>query len=121
MAEFFGTALMVGVGCGSVAYGASNLTISLSFGMAVTVAILIFQPISGAHINPAVSIAFCRSGHLEKEALAPYIIAQLSGAYLAAYILQGAGTTNIVEEISAVTVSCSPYGVFIRSPVPNPF
>ena len=43
MAEFTGTALMVGVGCGSVAYGASNLVISLSFGIAVTVAILIFQ------------------------------------------------------------------------------
>ena len=103
MAEFFGTALMVGVGCGSVAYGASGLVISLSFGLAVTVAILVFQPISGAHINPAVSIAFCRSGHLEKEALIPYIIAQLSGASLAAFILEGAGPTQIVDDISVYT------------------
>ncbi len=103
MAEFIGTALMVGVGCGSVAYGASNLVISLSFGLAVTVAILVFQPISGAHINPAVSIAFWRTGHLEKEALLPYILAQLSGAYFAAYILQGAGPTRVVEDISMFT------------------
>lgn len=103
MAEFIGTALMVGVGCGSVAYGASNLVISLSFGLAVTVAILVFQPISGAHINPAVSIAFWRTGHLEKEALLPYILAQLSGAYFAAYILQGAGPTRVVEDISMLT------------------
>ena len=103
MAEFIGTALMVGVGCGSVAYGASNLVISLSFGIAVTVAILIFQPISGAHINPAVSIAFWRTGHLEKEALVPYILAQLSGAFFAAFLLQGAGPTRVVDDISIFT------------------
>ncbi len=126
MAEFIGTALMVGVGCGSVAYGASNLVISLSFGMAVTVAILIFQPISGAHINPAVSIAFWRSGHLEKEALAPYILAQLGGASFAAYMLQGAGPTKLVEEISigtggvievfiTFTLMASIYWIVVRS------
>lgn len=126
MAEFVGTALMVGVGCGSVAYGASNLVISLSFGMAVTVAILIFQPISGAHINPAVSIAFWRSGHLENEALAPYILAQLGGASFAAYMLQGAGPTKLVEEISIVsggvievfitfTLMASIYWIVVRS------
>lgn len=126
MAEFIGTALMVGVGCGSVAYGASNLVISLSFGMAVTVAILIFQPISGAHINPAVSIAFWRSGHLENEALAPYILAQLGGASFAAYMLQGAGPTKLVEEISIVsggvievfitfTLMASIYWIVVRS------
>ena len=66
-AEFFGTAIMVGAGCGSIALGASNLVISLSFGIAVTVAILIFQPISGAHINPAVSIAFGGVAILKKR------------------------------------------------------
>lgn len=100
MAEFFGTALMVGVGCGSIAMGASELVISLSFGIAVMIAILIFQPISGAHINPAVSLAFYRSGHLEKEALLPYIVAQLSGATVAAYLLQGVGPTKIAEDVS---------------------
>jgi len=100
MAEFFGTALMVGVGCGSIALGASDIVVSISFGIAVTVAILIFHPISGAHINPAVSLAFFRSGHLEKEALIPYIIAQISGATVAAYILHGVGPTQITEDVS---------------------
>ena len=40
---------------------------------------MIFQPISGAHINPAVSIAFAANGDLEKEALPGYIIAQCFG------------------------------------------
>ncbi len=103
LAEFFGTALMVGVGCGSIAMGASHTMVSLSFGIAVTAAILIFQPISGAHINPAVSIAFFRTGHLEKRALVPYILAQLSGASVAAFFLQGVGPTRRAADVSIYT------------------
>ena len=103
LAEFFGTALMVGAGCGSIAFGASGAVVSLSFGIGVTVAILIFQPISGAHINPAVSIAFFRTGHLEKEALFPYIVAQLSGGAFAAFLLKGAGPTKIATDVSIST------------------
>mgnify|MGYP000234934352 FL=1 len=44
-AELTGTALMVAVGCGSIAYGASAPIICLSFAVAVTTAILIFGPI----------------------------------------------------------------------------
>ena len=99
-AEFIGTWFMVGVGCGSIALGAPGWLVSLAFGVAVTVAILAFQPISGAHINPAVSIAFARTGHLEKEMLAPYIAAQLAGAWVAAFMLSGAGPTQITSEIS---------------------
>ena len=105
MAEFLGTALMVGVGCGSIALGASGAVVSISFGAAVTVAILIFQPISGAHINPAVSLAFFRSGHLEKEAVIPYIASQLSGALFAAYWLDGVGPTSVAEDVSIVSAS----------------
>ena len=103
LAEFSGTALMVAGGCGSIALGASHGVVSLSFGVAVTVAILIFQPISGAHINPAVSLAFFRTGHLEKEAVLPYIVAQLSGAAVAAFFLQGAGPTKRAADISIST------------------
>jgi glycerol uptake facilitator-like aquaporin len=100
LAECIGTGFMVGVGCGSIAMGAPGWLVSLAFGAAVTVAILVFQPISGAHINPAVSIAFVRSGHLEKEALAPYILAQLAGAYLAASMLGGVGPTQLANGVS---------------------
>ena len=99
-AEFIGTWFMVGVGCGSIAMGAPGWLISISFGLAVTLAILALQPISGAHINPAVSIAFMRSGHLEKEALAPYIAAQLAGALTAAWMLGGAGETQLATNVS---------------------
>lgn len=105
MAEFLGTALMVGIGCGSIAIGASGAVVSISFGVAVTIAILVFQPISGAHINPAVSLAFFRSGHLEKEAVVPYIVSQLSGAAFAAFLLDGVGPTTVADDVSFQTAS----------------
>ena len=105
VAEFLGTALMVGAGCGSIALGASNIMIASSFGIAVTAAILVFQPISGAHINPAVTIAFWRSGHLEKEAVTPYILAQLCGATFAASFLQGIGPTTVSDDVSFLSAS----------------
>ncbi len=104
-AEFVGTAWMVGVGCGSVAWGASPLVISASFGVAVTVAILLFQPISGAHINPAVTLAFFRSGHLEKEAVVPYITAQCLGALFAGFLLDGAGATTVAPDVSLASAA----------------
>lgn len=94
-AELLGTALMVAVGCGSIAYGASAAVICLSFGIGVTIAILLFGPISGAHINPAVSIAFYRHGDLEKNAVLPYVCAQIIGALIAAVAISGAGPTTI--------------------------
>ena len=87
MAEFSGTFLMVFIGCGSVAMGWSPILVSLSFGLAVFLAIMIFQPISGAHINPAVSIAFAANGDLETKALPGYIISQCIGAWFAALIV----------------------------------
>ncbi|MBG46489.1 MAG: hypothetical protein CMB76_08260 [Euryarchaeota archaeon] len=97
IAEFSGTFLMVLLGCGSIALGWSPLAVSISFGFGVFAAIMIFQPISGAHINPAVSIAFAANGNLEREALPGYIIAQCLGGWIAALIVV-AGST--VPEVS---------------------
>ncbi|MGY8745731.1 MAG: MIP/aquaporin family protein [Candidatus Poseidoniales archaeon] len=96
-AEFSGTFLMVLLGCGSVALGWSSLAISITFGVAVFTAIIIFQPISGAHINPAVSIAFAARGDLETKALPGYIIAQSLGAWFAAMIVVDGATIPSVS------------------------
>lgn len=93
LSEFCGTFLMVLLGCGSVALGWSSLAVSATFGFAVFTAIMIFQPISGAHINPAVSIAFAANGDLEKDALPGYIIAQCLGGWLAAMIVVSGATS----------------------------
>ena len=87
---------MVLLGCGSVALGWNSLAVSLTFGLAVFTAIMIFQPISGAHINPAVSIAFAANGDLEKEALPGYIVAQCFGGWLAAVIVVSGATSPAI-------------------------
>jgi len=93
-AEFFGTGIMVSLGCLSIRLELSNLLISTTFGAAVFIAILLLRGTSGAHINPAVSISFYRTGHLEKEALAGYILAQLLGALVGASIVGQYGFTS---------------------------
>ena len=101
VAEFSGTFLMVLLGCGSIALGWSALAVSITFGFAVFTAIMIFQPISGAHINPAVSIAFAANGNLEREALPGYIIAQCHGGWCAALIVLAGQTTPSVSTSQA--------------------
>ena len=100
--EFFGTALMVGVGCGSVALGASHGVVSMTFGLAVTCAILLFGSWSGAHINPAVTLAFWRDGQLESNKVGPYMLAQYSGAFLAAMAVQAAAPTTVQPHLHAL-------------------
>ena len=107
MAEFSGTFLMVFIGCGSVAMGWSTILVSLSFGLAVFLAIMIFQPISGAHINPAVSIAFAANGDLETKALPGYIISQCIGAWFAAMIVVSGETIPKVSTTNSWIIEIS--------------
>ena len=103
LAEGLGTFLMVFIGCGSIALGWSGPAVSLTFGIAVTMVILTLGGISGAHINPAVSVAFWRDGKLSNSLIVPYIIAQFLGALLAAVLLGGVGPTMLDPSISYLT------------------
>ena len=100
--EFLGTALMVSVGCGSVAMGASHAVVSLTFGAVVMLAILVFGPWSGAHINPAVSLAFWRNGQLDSSLLPVYLGAQFLGGLFGAWLVGGAAPTGLASSISLV-------------------
>lgn len=91
-AEFIGTFILVFAGTGAVVVdkitGAlGHVGIALTFGLVVTALIYAFGHISGAHFNPAVSIAFKVMGEFETKELAPYIIAQILGAILASTTL----------------------------------
>ncbi len=86
-AEFTGTFVLVAVGTGAVALGASNFGVALAFGCAVGGMILLFGKVSGAHLNPVVSIAFALQGKLEKRNLLPYLIAQCLGAAAGAFLV----------------------------------
>ena len=72
-AEFFGTYILVFVGCGAIIINSitddtvSHLGIGLSFGLVVMTMIYTIGDISGAHINPAVTIAFAVEKRLDKK------------------------------------------------------
>ncbi|MCW2293705.1 glycerol uptake facilitator protein [Pseudomonas sp. BIGb0408] len=93
MAEFLGTALLIFFGTGCVAAlkvaGASFglWEISIIWGVGVSMAIYLTAGVSGAHLNPAVSIALWLFAGFEKGKLPFYILAQIAGAFCGALLV----------------------------------
>lgn len=92
VAELLGTYILVFAGTGAMAIGAitgepGHTGIALTFGFVIVALIYSFAHISGAHFNPAVSVAFWVMGEFEKSKVLPYITAQVIGAILASYSL----------------------------------
>ncbi|MEM9581549.1 MAG: aquaporin Z [Pseudomonadota bacterium] len=90
LAEFIGTFTLVLFGCGSavMAGGDIGLTgISFAFGLALIAMAYGIGPISGCHINPAVSLGAVAAGRMRIAEAVPYMIAQVAGAVIAALIL----------------------------------
>lgn len=97
VAEFVGTAILVLFGAGSVvaAITLGNGTldyaglgiISLSFALAVALAVYTVGPTSGAHINPAVTIGLAVVRRFKWSEVVPYIAAQLAGAVVGALLI----------------------------------
>ena len=92
-AELLGTFCLVFAGTGAIVindvYGSvSHVGIALTFGFVVMAMIYSIGEISGAHINPAVTIAFWARGRFQTKDVAPYLGAQLVGALLASVVLK---------------------------------
>jgi glycerol uptake facilitator protein len=73
-----------GIGIGALGGLGDWLAIGIAFGIVVTAAIYIFGPISGCHINPAVTIALWATKRFPGKEVIPYLIAQVCGAFLGA-------------------------------------
>ena len=92
-AEFLGTYILVFVGAGAIIINSvtegtvSHLGIGLSFGLVVMAMIYAIGDISGAHINPAVTIAFWVAKRFPSNQLLQYISFQILGAILASATL----------------------------------
>ena len=80
LAELAGTFALVLVGTGAVALGAPPAAVALAFGLVVAAAIAALGGVSGAHINPAVTLAVWLTGRLGGRAAAGYVVAQCAGA-----------------------------------------
>ena len=90
VAEAIGTAILVFFGCGSavIAGGDIGFTgISLAFGLAIVAAAYGLGAISGAHLNPAVSLGMVTAGRMGMGEFVNYAIAQIAGAVTGAAIL----------------------------------
>ncbi|MDO3624585.1 MIP family channel protein [Mucilaginibacter sp. BT774] len=94
VAEFLGTYALVFAGTGAIVidqetHGSiTHIGVAITFGLIVMSMIYALGDISGAHFNPAVSIAFATAKKFPAKELIPYIISQLSGAVTASLTLK---------------------------------
>lgn len=96
LAEFLGTMILILLGDGVVAgvllkgnksENAGWLAIVVGWGLAVTIAIYAVGKISGAHLNPAVTIALAFKGDFAWDLVPGYVFAQLGGAFVGAILV----------------------------------
>jgi glycerol uptake facilitator protein len=133
VAELVGTYLLVLLGCGvvhsAVLTGSQSglWQIAIVWGLAIMLAIYVVGGVSGAHINPAITVALAAWGRFSWRWALPYILAQLAGAFAAAatlFVLFGPFLTakelekHVVrgQPGSEITAMC--YGEYYPSPGP---
>lgn len=91
-AELMGTMILVFIGCGSAVLGHNVLNIGLTgiafaFGLTVLALVYAIGPISGCHVNPAISIGMLVAGKMKGRDCLMYVIAQCLGAIVGAALL----------------------------------
>jgi aquaporin Z len=94
LAEFYGTFILVFIGTGAIAFNPNTdlITVAFAFGFAVMLAIYTIGHISGAHLNPAVSLAMVLDRRLSWRDFLIYLCGQLLGGLFASLsILMGSG------------------------------
>ena len=94
ISEFLGTFALVFCGTGAIVINeqsngaVTHVGIAITFGLIVMAMIYALGDISGAHMNPAVTIAFAIAKRFQLKQILPYIVSQLTGAFLASLTLR---------------------------------
>ncbi|XP_028280819.1 aquaporin-10a isoform X2 [Parambassis ranga] len=90
MAEFLGTFILLLFGCSAAAQVKTSretkgqyLSVNMAFSVGVMSAMYLTKGITGAHLNPAVTLSFCVLGNVSWSRLIPYCLSQVLGAYVA--------------------------------------
>ena len=103
-AEFVGTFFLVlTIGCTVIGHGAGPLA-PLAIGSALMVMIFAGGHISGGHFNPAVTLGVWLRGKCKAKDVAPYMIFQIAGAVLAAFVVKFLKVGGAVAPLHPATV-----------------
>jgi aquaporin Z len=114
-AEFLGTFILVFAGTGAIVINQTtggvigHAGIALVFGLVVLAMIYTFGDVSGAHLNPAVTIGFAVAGRFPLKEIPGYITSQLGGAFAAS------GLLKILFPASATLGATLPAGTVTQS------
>src|SRR5229473_4913650 len=113
-AELIGTFVLVFGGCGAAVLAGSHIGftgVALAFGFSLLVLVYVIGPISGCHINPAVTFGLVLSGKFEAKDVPGYVIAQIAGAIVGAgVLLVVAGGTSAGYDPSTAGFAANGYG-----------
>src|SRR4051812_6291779 len=108
VAELLGTFWLVFGGCGSAVLaakfpevGIGLLGVALAFGLTVVTMAYAVGYITGGHFNPAITLGLFVAGRTQAADIVPYIVAQLIGAVLAAWLLATIASGNGTDAIAA--------------------
>lgn len=131
IAELLGTMLLVLLGNGAVAnvvlkntkgHNSGWIVISIGWGLAVFVAVAVAGPVSGAHINPAVTIGLAISGLFPWDQVVLFIVFQLIGAAIGAFLVWLFYHDHFERtEDQGAILGCFSTGPAIRKPLSNIF
>lgn len=124
-AEFLGTAILILFGCGVVAQvvaggfpksvgAGDHNSIAFGWGLGVTMAVFVAGRLSGAHINPAVTVALAVFKGFDRRKVFPYIGAQFAGAFVGALIVRFVYADQITAVDPGYTRATQ--GIFSTSP-----
>jgi aquaporin Z len=121
VAEFVGTAILVFAAVGTAtlsfgfklfgtSYSAGVVTTALAFGLVLMALVYAIGPISGCHVNPAVSLGFVVAGRMKVAEAAGYWFAQIAGGIAGAYALWAVFTGSPLYSKSVQGLGADGYG-----------
>jgi MIP family channel proteins len=111
-AEALGTFVLVAIGPGAAMVAANthafgHAGVALAFGLAVMIAVASLGPVSGAHINPSVTLALWSARRFPGRHVVPYMMAQCAGGIGAAFVLHWVLGPSASADATVPTVSLS--------------
>ncbi|HBM97406.1 TPA: aquaporin [bacterium UBP9_UBA11836] len=118
LAEFMGTAMLVFFGCGAAilhkvptsSVGCGYLGVAIAFGLVLMAMVYSIGPVSGCHLNPAVSLAMVILGRMETKDFTGYLVAQVMGAFVGAFLLYAIIGSHEILGVAKGSFGCNGFG-----------